>query len=710
MSTNTAWPLEVFLDLTTTTHGQGRAAGAIRVESEFASALLDRHGDVVTPISWSSATEGLLELDRDVARRYVAGDGPAGEVGGAPLARPARTGTQRRILLATGAGWLSNPTFFHGLLAARRALDAELHVVVHDLVHLLFPHWVSRDEAARFGSTLEAMLTAADRVLVYSDSTARDIARVAARRALRVHDVGRMALGTALAGGQAPDAPVAPGLAGLADRPFVMYVSTIARRKNHEFIAQVWARLVDELAERLPRMIFAGRVAPDQEPMMERLRRDPALVDHLIHLPAASDADLVWLHRHCLFTVFPSLYEGWGLPVAESLALGKVCVASNASSIPEVAGGVTPLLDPLDIRAWTDEIRRLVTEPDALRAAEARLTGYRAVTWEDAAATVWTAIQPAVAPQPDHALPVADAAGPRPLAPLVTAADPWRPIRDAFGAIIGHRARFGVQLSELPPHGIRVALTMRSASPGPVHVETEINGLVLDGCALDADIDAVRALDVPRDVLLHRGLLDIAALVRPLEGASVSPPVSFDTIAATRLTREQEASAITARRDAWRLGETLLFTAGSPHVALFREGWGDPAHWGTWSVEPTATLVFRPLPQPSEPLVLRALVRGFVSPAQPRLEVDVCVGGTRLTTWTFAHPSDFSLVERAVTIPVDLLDEGVARLELSMPAVRSPRELGMSQDERRLGIGLARAHCSTPGGPRPDAGWKGRSR
>jgi glycosyltransferase involved in cell wall biosynthesis len=700
-------PLEVFVDLTTTTHGQGRAAGAIRVESEFATALFRSYGAALTPISWSSSSEHLIEVDRDVARRYIAGDGPAGDVRGAPLVRPARESGQRRILLVTGAGWLSNPTFFHGLLAARRALDAELHVVVHDLVHLLFPHWVSRDEAARFGSTLEAMLTAADRVLVYSDSTARDVARVATRRGLRVHDVGRMALGTALASA-ATASPLSPGLESLADRPFVLYVSTVARRKNHEFIAQVWTRLADELGDRLPRLIFAGRVAPDQEPMMERLRRDPALEDHLVHLPAASDADLVWLHRRCLFTVFPSLYEGWGLPVAESLALGKVCVASGASSIPEAAGGATPLLDPLDILGWVGEVRRLVTEPASLRAAEARARQYQAVPWDEAAQTLWAAIQAGVAPREVPALPVGMAAVTRALTPLVTASEPWRPIRNAFGRIAGHRMRFALHLADLPAHGMRVELALRGSSPEPVQVETEINGLVLDGCVIAPGGQAVRALDVPRDVLLRRGLLDVVAVARPLGGDDVSPPVSFETIAAAALTKAQEAAAIAARLDAWRLGETVSFTAGSPHLALLRAGWGDPAHWGTWSVEPAATIVFRPLPQPSEPLVLRASVRGFVAAAQPSLNVEVRVNGTCLTTWTFQHPADFSFVEREVTIPVDLLDDGAVRLELSMPAARSPRELGISQDERRLGVGLSRAHCTTPGGPQPETGWTRR--
>jgi glycosyltransferase involved in cell wall biosynthesis len=671
--------------------------------------LLTTHPGATTAVSWSSSAEHFLELDDDVALRYAgAQHAPDGDIPGRPLVRRARDNAGRRVLLVTGAGWLSNPTFFHGLFKARRDLDAELHVVVHDLVHLRFPQWVSREEAARFGSTLEAMLAGADRVLVYSDATARDIRRVSERRGLRVNDIGRMALGTALTG-RAND-PTSPGLESIADRPFVLYVSTIAKRKNHEFLAQVWARLADELGERLPRLVLAGRVAPDQEPAMERIRRDPSIVDHLIHIAAASDADLVWLHEHCLFTVFPSLYEGWGLPVAESLALGKVCLASNASSIPEVAGGVTPLVDPLDVNGWCDGIRTLL-DPLARSAAERRLSEYRATTWAEATTRLWDAVGlPLVARGASPALRVGHRTGAVPLDSLSTVHEAWSPVHDAFGAVVGQRARWGLALGELPAHGLQVEVTGNLDAPGPLYVETEVNGLVVDGCVLPAGVSRfARSLDVPRDVLLRRGLLDVVMLVRPLDGSRPrSSGVSAVLLSAGALTAAEEKAAVDARRDIWRLGDTLNFSAGSPHLALLRRGWGEPAHWGTWSVDPVATVSFRPMPQPGEPFVVRAMVRGFVPAAQPALEVGVLVNGTQLTRWSFRHPGDFSFVERSVTIPPALLVDGVVHLDLSMPDVRSPRELGMSADQRRLGVGLARGHCTTASGVPPPPGWKGR--
>jgi glycosyltransferase involved in cell wall biosynthesis len=707
--------LELLVDLTTTTHGQGRTAGAIRVESEFAAALFETHGDAAVPISWSSTEETFLELDRATALRYVAADDPPGEVAGIPVAtsRP-RHAFGRRVIVVTGSGWLSNITYLYGLLHTRRALGAELHVVVHDLVHLLFPQWASKDDAARYGSALEAILSGADRVLVYSESTARDIVRVAESRGLDVAEIGRMALGTAFTDQGRNSQAVSPGLEGLGDRPYVLYVSTVAARKNHEFIGQVWTRLAAELGSRLPRLVIAGRVAPDQEPLMERLRRDPALADHLVHISGATDADLAWLYAHCVFTVFPSLYEGWGLPVAESLALGKACLASDASSMPEVVGDATPLLDPLDIRAWCDAVRQMVLEPASLREAERRVRErYQAMSWADATDMLWKAIAAPLGSA--HLRPIlAVSATPitHQLPKVVTMHEPWRPVRTAHGAVAGYHSRLAIQLGNVPEHGLRLELSMSTDSAAPLRVETEINGLVTDGCVLQPGTPDLRRFDLPRDVLLRRGLLDVVTVARPVLGLPTSDeaPVTFLEMTAVALSRDDEAAALEMRRDVWRLGDLLHFTGGSAHLPLLRRGWGEPAHWGVWSVEPVAAISFRPMPQPNEPLVLRMAVRGFVPPSQPTLEVDVLVNGTRLATWPFRHPTDFSFVERVVVIPCDLLVDGVVHLQLSIPDARSPRELGMSQDERRLGLGLARAHCTTASGPQADGDWLRRRR
>src|ERR1044071_485576 len=86
--------------------------------------------------------------------------------------------------------------------------------------------------------------------------------------------------------------------------------------------------------------------------------------------------------RACLFTVFPSLSEGWGLPIVESLAHGKFCVASNHTSIPEAGGKLIDYFDPMDEDDALAKIERPLIEPGYLAAREAQLRAeYRARTW-----------------------------------------------------------------------------------------------------------------------------------------------------------------------------------------------------------------------------------------------------------------------------------------------------------------------------------------
>jgi hypothetical protein len=97
------------------------------------------------------------------------------------------------------------------------------------------------------------------------------------------------------------------------------------------------------------------------------------------------------------------------------------------------------------------------------------------------------------------------------------------------------------------------------------------------------------------------------------------------------------------------------------------------------------------MPQPGEDLVLRVATRAFVWPSHPSMDVDVVAGTRVLTTWRFQHPTDAGIVERSVVIPREVIESGIVDLQLSIPQCRSPRDLAMSQDDRQLGLGFARA-------------------
>jgi hypothetical protein len=83
------------------------------------------------------------------------------------------------------------------------------------------------------------------------------------------------------------------------------------------------------------------------------------------------------------------MYEGWGLPIAESLAAGKYCIAGNATSLPEVGGDFIDYFDPMDYPACYRLVHRAVTDPGYVRQREERISaGYKTSTWRMAAERV----------------------------------------------------------------------------------------------------------------------------------------------------------------------------------------------------------------------------------------------------------------------------------------------------------------------------------
>lgn len=107
-------------------------------------------------------------------------------------------------------------------------------------------------------------------------------------------------------------------------------------------------------------LVIAGSKGNGADKIIERIKLDPRLQKSVIHIESPTDNELSWLYGNCLFSVYPSRYEGWGLPVTESLGYGKICITANTSSLPEAGEGFTIMLDPLDHQNWKETIINLV--------------------------------------------------------------------------------------------------------------------------------------------------------------------------------------------------------------------------------------------------------------------------------------------------------------------------------------------------------------
>ena len=168
-------------------------------------------------------------------------------------------------------------------------------------------------------------------------------------------------------------------------RPFVLCVGTIEVRKNGVALLKVWQRLLKELGDKTPQLVFAGKYGWKIEAFKKLLQEDLSLQQAVTIIPQATDADLAVLYQNCLFFVYPSLVEGWGLPVGEAAWFGKYSVVSSSSSLPEVCGDLVDYVDPININECTQSIKRAVLDHDYRKHHENNIAAASLRSWKDVA-------------------------------------------------------------------------------------------------------------------------------------------------------------------------------------------------------------------------------------------------------------------------------------------------------------------------------------
>ena len=152
---------------------------------------------------------------------------------------------------------------------------------------------------------------------------------------------------------------------GIAGR-YLVYVGTLQPRKNLARVIQAFGRLAGDPSLADVQLVLAGKRGWLYDDLFAQVAR-LGLADRVLFPGYVADADLPTLLSGALAFVFPSLYEGFGIPVLEAGACEVPVITSNTSSLPEVAGDAALLVDPHDVDAIAEAMYRLVTDP-ALRA------------------------------------------------------------------------------------------------------------------------------------------------------------------------------------------------------------------------------------------------------------------------------------------------------------------------------------------------------
>ncbi len=392
--------------------------GIQRVQMGLLGAILDAPGRPATTLiaydasAWrwwqveEAAFRRALTLSRDGARE----DDPAWRAAIAALVDPDRRpeaplapGT---TLASLGNAW-GVEDYFRGLRLLRRRVPLRYVAFMHDCVPIVMPEHCLELTTRLYARWFSALSLHADSTLANSHATAADVARFAGplgfTPATRVVPLATEAAPPGAAAEREADR------LGILRRgeACVLFLATIESRKNHLMVFRAWLDLIRRLgAERVPRLVCVGRPGWRAEAALELLDRAPELRRRVTLVSGVSDPALAGLTARCLFTVYNSFHEGWGLPVSESLAAGKLAVVPAHSGLLESGAPGAVFFPPGDAPALTATLERLVTDHAHRAALEARIDRAAAArSWGQAAAEILAALADPPPPAPRPAFP-----------------------------------------------------------------------------------------------------------------------------------------------------------------------------------------------------------------------------------------------------------------------------------------------------------------
>ena len=263
---------------------------------------------------------------------------------------------------------------------AKRRLDARFVCFIHDLIPIELPEYGRPLEAEKHRRRMETASRLADALVVNSAAT-REALLPFMRAAGREVPLIVASLGVHTRSAEV--CPATPAMKRDVQGPYFIYIGTIEPRKNHLLLFNIWRRLAETLGELTPKLLLVGQRGWENEMVLDILERSEALRPHIREYNALPDAEVTSLVRGARALLLPSFAEGYGLPVAEALALGTPVLCSDLPALREVGGHAAEYLDPLDGLGWLAAISDYAAQGSARRADQiVRIAGWSPPAWK----------------------------------------------------------------------------------------------------------------------------------------------------------------------------------------------------------------------------------------------------------------------------------------------------------------------------------------
>ncbi|HEY4406513.1 MAG TPA: glycosyltransferase 61 family protein [Xanthobacteraceae bacterium] len=298
----------------------------------------------------------------------------------------------RDIFLAIGAFWTVPGMGL--LLQELKNTGLIIGILIHDIIPIVAPEYFEARNTRMFVRSVGEALTFADFVLTTSEYNKTSLIEHMAARKPAPLPVHLVPLAYELLHVAPLESKISRVVADIIATDYVLCVGTLEVRKNPAYLFNIWKMLVRSGRPNIPHLVLAGRQGWLVQDFMDQLAACNYLGGRIIVLHRATDVELDWLYRKCLLTMFPSFVEGWGLPVGESLAHGKICLCSALGGVPEVGGALADYIDPYNASSGFEQLVRYLDDPQLRRDREREIADrFKPRLWQEVADDLLMAAQ-----------------------------------------------------------------------------------------------------------------------------------------------------------------------------------------------------------------------------------------------------------------------------------------------------------------------------
>jgi glycosyltransferase involved in cell wall biosynthesis len=274
-------------------------------------------------------------------------------------------------------------------------------VTIHDLSHLLFSATHEKRSVRRARRRLPLMARTADAIITPTESVRREVCehlRVSPEKVFAIHEAARACF-RPLPFAETEDVRRRLGVGD----DFLLTVGTLEPRKNLAVLVSAFAEAARALPTRKTQLVIAGGRGWLSGPLFTAIERSPVR-DRIVLTDYLHDEDLQSLYASCRVFIYPSLYEGFGLPPLEAMACGAAVMVSRTPALVEIAGEAAWKFDPENVRELTVNILDLLDEKDESGdqgdvRRRLSIAGQRRAaefTWEKAAQLTWSVYEEAL--------------------------------------------------------------------------------------------------------------------------------------------------------------------------------------------------------------------------------------------------------------------------------------------------------------------------